>query len=320
MRHRRPHATPTTAAALASAGSENDLRAKASSPAVVVAADRVGLPATERLFHRASTTGADAQATARAAIAALGDGLAARAVSTRRLRDWRSWPPAAARLPRRRDASAARVPEGADADAVASALHGLLTAHGVLNGAITSRTALPLVGESAAVAAAKATDMVEAAAGGTLVIRDAGALCADRSGTAARARSRRRWWRSMRRRARRCWAIRRSGASSPPRRRASPPSSPARRADRSLRRRGRLPLCDPRAATLRLAVAADAGRLSLPPRRRGSCAAGGADGGPRNAALAAAMVAEAVGRLAVRAATAAADSALDTLCSADFGA
>ena len=184
-----PHATPTTAAALASAGSENDLRAKAASPAVVVAADEWACLQPSDFSIEASTTGADAQATARAAIAALGDGLsAARArldeTSARLAFVAAGGPPAcldgATRL-------LLESPEGADADAVASALHGLLTAHGVLNGSITSRTALPLVGESAAVAAAKATDMVEAAAGGTLVIRDAGALCADRSGTAARA-------------------------------------------------------------------------------------------------------------------------------------
>ena len=269
----------------------------------------------------ASTTGADAQAAARAAIAALGDGLAAarsrlEETSARLAFVAAGGPPAcldgATRL-------LLESPEGADADAVASALHGLLTAHGVLNGAITSRTALPLVGESAAVAAAKATDMVEAAAGGTLVIRDAGALCADRSGTAARALASalvevdaatsaavlvgdKEEWRLL-------------AAAAPGLAALFPP---------------RVVLTDLSAAEVAslcvtharqrygLTVAADAGRLAAAAAARLG-AAGGVDGGPRNAALAAAMVAEAVGRLAVRA-TAAADSALDTLCSADFGA
>ena len=316
-----PHATPTTAAALASAGSENDLRAKAASPAVVVvAADEWACLQPSDFSIEASTTGADAQAAARAAIAALGDGLAAarsrlEETSARLAFVAAGGPPAcldgATRL-------LLETLEGADADAVASALHGLLTAHGVLNGAITSRTALPLVGESAAVAAAKATDMVEAAAGGTLVIRDAGALCADRSGTAARALASalvevdaatsaavlvgdKEEWRLL-------------AAAAPGLAALFPP---------------RVVLTDLSAAEVAslcvtharqrygLTVAADAGRLAAAAAAR--LGAGGADGGPRNAALASAMVAEAVGRLAVRA-TAAADSALDTLCLADFGA
>ena len=65
---------------------------------------------------------------------------------------------------------------GTDASTVVSALFELLQAHNVLTGAVVSRSALALAGESSASVTAKLEDILDTASGGMLVLHDVGAL------------------------------------------------------------------------------------------------------------------------------------------------
>ena len=74
---------------------------------------------------------------------------------------------------------------GTDSAAVISLLHQSLTAHSLLTAPVVHRSALAMLGESAPLAAAKLGDMLEGAAGGMLVLHDAGMLTASPAATRA---------------------------------------------------------------------------------------------------------------------------------------
>ena len=76
-------------------------------------------------------------------------------------------------------------PAGTDGAAVGRLHYDLLRAHGAISADLVERSALSFAGDVASVAMAKLADMADAAAGGMLLITDAGALADDAS--AARA-------------------------------------------------------------------------------------------------------------------------------------
>lgn len=67
-------------------------------------------------------------------------------------------------------------PLGTDHDRVVDVFSSLLSAHRVVSGEVVRRSALSLLGEKGGGVSAKLDDMLEAASGGMLVLRDAGAL------------------------------------------------------------------------------------------------------------------------------------------------